>query len=81
MRKYLAFYENEWPVNIEELVSFNNGPFVGYLKNKAIKFTGSKIPDKPQEDPDDITVPYVTFTAQQDNSSIGLEKLSSSQIL
>jgi hypothetical protein len=31
MRKYLAYYENEWPANIAELTAVKNKPFVGYL--------------------------------------------------
>ena len=39
MRKYLAFYENEWPANIAELTAVENKPFVGYLKGGEVQFT------------------------------------------
>lgn len=29
MRKYLAYYETEWPSNIAELTAIENEPFVG----------------------------------------------------
>jgi hypothetical protein len=29
MRKYLAYYETEWPANIAELTAVENKPFVG----------------------------------------------------
>lgn len=29
-KKYLAFYETEWPANIAELTAVENKPFVGY---------------------------------------------------
>lgn len=73
MRKYLAYYENEWPANIEELTAIKNKPFVGYLKDDGVKYT--IVPKLVVYDP------YVTFTAQQDNSSIGLTKLSTKQTL
>ena len=31
MKRYLEYYENEWPENIEELRAVENKPFVGYL--------------------------------------------------
>ena len=39
MRKYLAFYETEWPANIAELTAVKNKPFVGYLKGEGVQFT------------------------------------------
>jgi hypothetical protein len=39
MKKYLAYYENEWPANIAELTAVENKPFVGYLKGKGMSFT------------------------------------------
>lgn len=38
-RKYLAYYENEWPANIAELTAIENKPFVGYLKGGDVKYT------------------------------------------
>lgn len=45
MKKYLAYYENEWPANIAELTAVENKPFVGYLKGEEVKFT--VIPEEP----------------------------------
>lgn len=39
MRKYLAYYETEWPANIAELTAIENKPFVGYLESEGVKFT------------------------------------------
>lgn len=39
MKKYLAFYETEWPSDIAELTAIENKPFVGYLKGEEVKFT------------------------------------------
>jgi hypothetical protein len=39
MRKYLAYYETEWPANIAELTAIENKPFVGYLEGEGVKFT------------------------------------------
>jgi hypothetical protein len=36
MKKYLAYYENEWPANIAELTAVENKPFVGYLKGEGV---------------------------------------------
>lgn len=79
MKKYLAYYETEWPANIAELTAVENKPFVGYLKGEGVQFT--VVPAKEEEPEIDLTVPYVTFTAEEDNSSIGLEKLSTNQTL
>lgn len=39
MKKYLAYYETEWPANIAELTAVENKPFVGYLKDKEVVYT------------------------------------------
>jgi hypothetical protein len=39
MRKYLAYYETEWPANIAELTAVENKPFVGYLKGEGVSYT------------------------------------------
>lgn len=40
MKKYLAYYETEWPANIAELTAVENKPFVGYLGGtKEVKYT------------------------------------------
>ena len=36
MKKYLAYYETEWPANIAELTAVKNKPFVGYLKGEGV---------------------------------------------
>ena len=38
MRKYLAYYENEWPANIAELTAVKNKPFVGVC-GREVQFT------------------------------------------
>lgn len=38
-KKYLAYYETEWPANIAELTAVENKPFVGYLKGEGVQFT------------------------------------------
>ena len=73
MKRYLEYYENEWPENIEELRAVENKPFVGYLNGGGIKYTVIPKPADPNT--------YVTFTAQKDNSSIGLYMLSTNQTL
>ena len=39
MKKYLAYYETEWPANIAELTAVENKPFVGYLKGEGVQYT------------------------------------------
>lgn len=73
MKKYLAFYETEWPANIAELTAVKNKPFVGCLKGKSVQYT---VIPKPV-----VYDPYVTFTAQEDNSSISLYRLSTNHTL
>ena len=57
MRKYLAFYENEWPANIAELTAVENKPFVGYLKGEGVQFT---VVPKPATGPADNEIWYTT---------------------
>ena len=46
------------------------------------QFTATEIPTEPEEDPaDDITLPYVTFRAEQAGSTLGLTRKSSIQTL
>ena len=73
MKKHLAYYETEWPANIAELTAVENWPFVGYLEGEGVSYT--VIPEKV------VSGPWVTFTAEEDNSSIGLNKLSTNQTL
>ena len=58
MKKYLAYYENEWPANIAELTAVENKPFVGYLKDKEVMFT--VIPEPVAEGPADNEIWYTT---------------------
>lgn len=46
MKKHLAYYETEWPVNIAELTAVENKPFVGYLKGEGVSYT--VVPTKPK---------------------------------
>ena len=71
MKKHLADYENEWPSNISELTDIKNKPFVGYLKDEEVRYT---VIPKPV-----VYDPWVTFTAEEANSTIGLAKLSTNQ--
>lgn len=57
MRKYLAYYETEWPANIAELTAVENKPFVGYLKGEGVKFT---IIPAPVEGPANNEIWYTT---------------------
>ena len=57
MKKYLAYYENEWPANIAELTAIENKPFVGYLKGEGVKFT--ELPNVGPTDGDPITDSYL----------------------
>ena len=57
MKKYLAYYETEWPVNIAELTAVENKPFVGYLKGQGVSFT---VIPKPVVGPADNEIWYST---------------------
>ena len=56
-KKYLAYYENEWPANITELTALENKPFVGYLKDKGIQYT---VVPAPVEGPADNEIWYTS---------------------
>lgn len=56
-KKYLAYYENEWPANIAELTAVENKPFVGYLKDQGVQFTVVPVP---VEGPADNEIWYTT---------------------
>ena len=83
MRKYLAFYENEWPANIAELTAVENKPFVGYLKGEGVQFT---VVPKPVTGPADneiwytsrygYTVSYQDFPGFGDNYIFGASVVS-----
>ena len=57
MKKYLAYYENEWPANIAELTAVENKPFVGYLKDEGVQFT---VIPTPATEPADNEIWYTT---------------------
>lgn len=59
MKKYLAYYETEWPANIAELTAVENKPFVGYLKGAGVQFT--VIPEP---------VNYFYIESQEDDNEI-----------
>ena len=61
MKKYLAFYENEWPANIAELTAIENKPFVGYLKGEGVSFT---VIPKPATGPADNEIWYTSTDKQ-----------------
>lgn len=66
MKKYLAYYENEWPANIAELTAIENKPFVGYLKGEGVSYT--VIPE-PVTGPADNEIWYTT----SDKTTVGPE--------
>lgn len=57
MKRYLEYYENEWPENIEELTAIDNKPFVGYLNGEGVKYT---VVPKPVTGPADNEIWYTT---------------------
>ena len=73
MRKYLELFREGFPSDIDVKTSIQNKPYVGYSVTQGVVFT---VVPKPV-----VYDPWVTFTAEEDNSSIGLAKLSTNQIL
>lgn len=73
MRKYLELFINGFDETITDKIKVENKPYIGYSMEEG-KVVYTVIP-KP------VTGSYVTFTAEEDNSSIGLEKLSTNQTL
>ena len=80
MSKFLELFLDSFDESIIEKTKLENKPYVAYsIKEGKVVYT--VVPVK-EEDPEiDLTIPYVTFTAEEDNSSIGLEKLSTNQTL
>ena len=72
-RKYLEYFNGAFDSTVVDKRQPDNKPYVAYSKTDGVVYT--VIPE-----PADPTT-YVTFTAQQDNSSIGLKKLSTNQTL
>ena len=73
MRKYLELFTNGFDDTLAEKIKPENRPYIGYSPSEGLVFT---VIPKPV-----VYDPYVTFTAEEDNSSIGLEKLSTYQTL
>lgn len=67
MKKYLAYYENEWPANIAELTAVENKPFVGYLKGEGVSYT---VVPEPVVGPADNEIWYTTV----DGNSLNLHR-------
>ena len=74
MSKYLEYFNGVFDATVAEKTKPENRPYIAYSKeeNKVIYTTISKSA---------VYDPYVTFIAQEDNSSIGLEKLGTNQTL
>lgn len=73
-RKYLEYFDGVFDSTVAEKMQPENWPYIGYSETDGFAFTVIAVP---------ITSngPWVTFTALEDNSSIGLEKLSTNQTL
>lgn len=80
MRKYLELFVNGFDETITDKIKVENKPYIGYSLTEG-KLAYTVVPTKEEEPEIDLTIPYVTFTAEEDNSSIGLEKLSTNQTL
>ena len=73
MRKYLELFINGFDETINEKTKLKNKPYIGYSPSEGLVFT--EVP-KPG-----VNDPWVTFTAEEDGSSIGLTKLGTGQTL
>ena len=73
MRKYLELFKEGFPSDMSDRTAIENWPYVGHDANGGVVYT---VVPKPA-----VSGPYVTFTAEEDNSSIGLAKLSTNQTL
>lgn len=74
MRKYLELFTNGFDETITDKVKVENKPYIGYSLTEG-KIVYTMVP-KPV-----VYDPYVTFTAEEDNSSIGLVQLSTVQTM
>ena len=76
MSKYLEYFKGAFDASVIEKIKPENKPYVAYSKeeNRVIYTTIS-------EPEIDLTIPYVTFIAEEDGSSIGLAQLSPNQTL
>ena len=64
--KYLELFKNGFDSTINDKIKPENQPYIGYSPTEGLRFT---------------TKSWVTFTAEEDNSSTGLEMLSPYQTL
>ena len=67
MRKYLELFKEGFPSDMSDRTAIENWPYVGHDINGGVVYTVVPKPADPST--------YVTFTAEEDNSSIGLIKL------
>ena len=74
MSKYLELFRESFNDSINEKTKLENKPYIGYSLTEG-KLAYTVVP-KPV-----VYDPYVTFTAEEDNSSIGLNRLSTNQTL
>ena len=79
MGKYLELFRGEVG-DLTEKTKLENKPYVAY-STKLGKVTYTIVPVKEEEPEIDLTIPYVTFKAEEANSTIGLESLSYDQTL
>ena len=73
MRKYLELFKEGFPSDMSDRTAIENWPYVGHDINGGVVYT---VIPKPV-----VYDPYVTFTAEEDNSSVGLAKLSTNQTM
>ena len=76
MRKYLELFKGSFDDSINEKTKLENKPYIAY-STKLGKVMYTVVPAK--EEP--VSSAYVTFKAEEANSTIGLENLSSYQTL
>ena len=73
MKKYLELFKDGFDATVVEKTKVENWPYVGYSPSEGVVFT---VVPKPT-----VSGPWVTFTAEEDNSSIGLQQLSTVQTM
>ena len=79
MGKYLELFRGEVG-DLTEKTKLENKPYVAY-STKEGRVVYTVVPVKEEETEIDLTLPYVTFKAEEDGSSIELGKLSTNQML
>lgn len=73
MRKYLELFKEGFPSDMSDRTAIENWPYVGHDINGGVVYTIVPKPADPNT--------YVTFKAEEANSTIGLSKLSTNQTL